>query len=318
MGLLRAARLPLAALAALLGMGLGQCVAAAGPPLAADSAATALARPAPPSAGRAVIDDDQHTLQLLVARPRIVSLAPGATAMLFAAGAGAQIVGTSDYSNEPDAARRIERVGDSQSFDLERILALHPDVVVIWSGGTGAAQIHKLERGGLPVYGHRIERLADIPASVRRLGVLAGTQAEADAAAARLGERIAALQRRYAAVHGGTVLIQVWDHPIYTVGRSELMSDVVRTCGYRNLYQDLPDPGPAVSLESVLERNPDVILAVGSDLAAADAWVASWRRYRTLTAVRSGRVIPWTDPRLSRLGPSMVDATEALCNALTR
>lgn len=297
MGSLRAARLPLAALATLLGLGLSQCVAAA---------------------ARAVIDDDQHTLQLEVARPRIVSLAPGATAMLFAAGAGAQIVGTSDYSNEPDAARRIERVGDSQSFDIERILALHPDVVVIWSGGTGAAQIHKLERVGLPVYGHRIERLADIPASVRRLGVLAGTQAEADAAAASLGERIAALQGRYAGVHGGTVLIQVWDHPIYTVGRSELMSDVVHTCGYRNLYQDLPDPGPAVSLESVLERNPDVILAVGSDLAAADAWVASWRRYPTLKAVRSGRVIPWTDPRLSRLGPSMVDATEALCNALTR
>ncbi len=268
------------------------------------------------SAAAPIVDDDQHTLQLKVTAPRIVSLAPGATAMLFAAGAGAQIVGTSDYSNEPAAAQRIERVGDSQSFDLERVLALHPDVVVIWSGGTNAAQIDQLERVGLAVYRHRIERLADIPGSVRRLGQLAGTQAQASVAAANLSASIDALRRRYANAHGGTLLIQVWDHPIYTVGRAELMSDVIGICGYRNVYQDLPDPGPAVSLESVLKRDPDVILAVGPDQKAADEWVAQWRAYPALKAVRSGRLIPWTDQRLSRLGPSMVAATEALCSAL--
>jgi iron complex transport system substrate-binding protein len=281
-----------------------------------------LAASAPPWAAplpaAPIFDDDQHVLQLGVPAERIVSLAPGATAMLFAAGAGAQILGTSDYSNEPQAAQRIERVGDAQSFDLERILALHPDIVVVWSGGTNTAQIDKLERVGLRVYRHRINRLDDIPASLRRLGVLAGTQSTAQAAAASLAARIAALQQRYANVHGGSVLIQVWDHPIYTVGRSELMSDVLRICGYRNLYEDLPDPGPAVSLESVLNRDPDVILAVGSDQKAADDWVRNWRRYPTLKAVRSGRLIPWSDQRLSRLGPSMVDATEVLCRAMAR
>jgi iron complex transport system substrate-binding protein len=266
--------------------------------------------------GGAIIDDDQHPLQLKVASPRIVSLAPGATAMLFAAGAGAQIVGTSDFSNEPPAAQAIERVGDSQSFDLERVLALHPDVVVVWSGGTNAAQIDKLERVGLPVYRHRIERLSDIPASVRRLGALAGTQSQANAAADDLSARIEALRQRYADAHAGSILIQVWDHPIYTVGRAELLSDVVGICGYHNVYQDLPDPGPAVSLESVLKRDPDVILALGSDQKAAAEWAHYWRAYPTLKAVRTGRVIPWTDQRLSRLGPSMVAATAALCSGL--
>jgi iron complex transport system substrate-binding protein len=273
---------------------------------------------AAPIRAAAVVDDDGHTLQMSVRMPRIVSLAPGATAMLFAAGAQRQIVGTSDYSNEPEAAQRIERVGDAQSFDLERILALHPDVVVVWSGGTNAAQIDKLERVGLRVYRHRIERLSDIPGSLQRLGELAGTQSEAQAAAAALAARIAALEQRYAARHGGTVLIQVWDHPIYTVGRAELMSDVLRICGYRNLYQDLPDPGPAVSLESVLQRDPDLVLAVGSDQKAADDWAHAWRAFPSLKAVRDGRLIPWTDQRLSRLGPSMVAATESLCSALDR
>lgn len=265
---------------------------------------------------RTIVDDDQRTLTLNVAAPRIVSLAPGATAMLFAAGAGAQIVGTSGYSNEPAAAQRIERVGDSQNFDIERILFLHPDVVVVWSGGTSASQIDKIERVGLPVYRHRIRILADIPDSLRRLGALSGTRPEAQLAADQYARRIAALERRYASAAAGTILIQVWDRPIYTVGRTELMSDVVRICGYQNIYADLNEPGPAVSLESVLARNPDRILAVGSDLPAANEWLNRWRAYPTLKAVRSGRLMPWADPRLSRLGPSMVEATEALCSAL--
>jgi iron complex transport system substrate-binding protein len=257
--------------------------------LAAGASALAAQEP------RSITDDDQRTLTLKVAAPRIVSLAPGATAMLFAAGAGAQIVGTSGYSDEPAAAQRIERVGDSQNFDIERILFLHPDVVVVWSGGTSATQIDKLERVGLPVYRHRIRILADIPDSLQRLGALAGTQREAQLAADRYAGRIAALERRYANAAAGTILMQVWDRPIYTVGRTELMSDVVRICGYQNIYR---------------------ILAVGTDLPTANEWLRRWRAFPTLKAVRSGRLIPWADPRLSRLGPSMVEATEALCGAL--
>jgi iron complex transport system substrate-binding protein len=265
-----------------------------------------------------ITDDDQHTVQLASSSPRIVSLAPGATAMLYAAGAGARIVGTSDYSDEPEAARQLERVGDSRSFDLERILALHPDVIVIWSGGTSSAQIACLEQLGLPVYHHRIERLHDMPDSLRRLGELAGTQPQAQQAAARLEQRIAALAERYRAANGGTVLIQIWDHPIYTVGRLELMSDVLQLCGYHNLYQDLTAPGPVVSLESVLARDPQTILAVGSDARSAEEWIEQWRAYPTMRAVRNGALVPWSDPRLSRLGPSMLDAAEDLCSALAR
>lgn len=268
------------------------------------------------SQARTLSDDEARTLSLAAANPRIVSLAPGATAMLFAAGAGAQIVGTSDYSNEPDAAQRIVRIGDSQNFDVERILSLHPDVVVVWSGGTAAAQIDKIERVGLPVYRHRIRRLADIPDSLRRLGLLAGTAMQANAAAEQYAQRIVALEQRYAPAQGGSILIQVWDRPIYTVGRSELMSDVVRICGYHNVYADLDDPGPAVSLESVLARDPDVILAVAAELRSANEWLNRWRAYPTLKSVRTARLLPWTDPRLSRLGPSMVDATASLCDAL--
>ena len=108
----------------------------------------------------------------------------------------------------------------------------------------------------------------------------------------------------------------MWDQPLYTVGGGQLLSDVVATCGYRNLYADLPDPGPAVAVESVLARNPDLILALAGDPASAAAWAQRWQAFPVLAAVRAGHVLAWSDPRLSRLGPAMLDATEALCLAL--
>ena len=263
-------------------------------------------------------DDDQRSLELPRPAQRIVSLAPGATAMLFAAGAGQLVVGTSDYSNEPEAAKAIERVGDSQSFDLERILALHPDVVVVWSGGTSPTQVARLEGVGLRIYRHRLARLDDIAPSLLRVGRLTGTQAAAQAAATQVTQRIAALRNRYLQAAPASVLLQAWDRPIYTVGRAEIMTDVIHACGYRNLYEDLADPGPAVTLESVLARDPDIILALAPDTNSARDWVAGWSTYASLRAVRSGRVLAWTDQRLSRLGPSIVDAAEDLCRALRR
>jgi iron complex transport system substrate-binding protein len=263
-------------------------------------------------------DDDQRSLELPRPAQRLVSLSPGSTEMLFAAGAGERVVGTSEYSDTPLAAHAITRVGDSQSFDLERILALHPDVVVVWSGGTSQAQIARLEGVGLAIYHQRLTHLDDIPASLARLGRLAGTEAQAQSAAAALSQRIAALRRQFARAPAASVLIQVWDRPIYTVGREQLMTDVIHVCGYRNLYEDLIDPAPAVALESVLARDPDIILALAPDRQAERDWLAGWGAYPSLKAVRNGRVLGWTDRRLSGLGPSIVDAAEDLCRALRR
>lgn len=278
----------------------------------------------PPPATLVIEDDERHRLELAGPARRIVSLAPGATAMLFAAQAGALIVGTSDYSEEPAAARGIPRIGDSHGFDLERVLALHPDVVVVWSGGTAPSEIARLEQAGLRVYRHRLAHLDDLAPSLERFGALAGTAVQAQHAGALLTARLRALRMRYAVASPGndailpTILLQVWDQPIYTIGGNQLLSDVAAVCGYRNLYADLADPAPAVALESVLARNPDAILALAGDPASAASWAQRWQAYPVLAAVRSKHVLAWSDPRLSRLGPAILDATEALCQALPR
>lgn len=269
------------------------------------------------AAARTVVDDLGREVGVPPAPLRIVSLAPGATEMLFAAGAGSQVIATVEYSDEPPAARKVARIGDVAAVDMERLVALRPDVVVSWAGGGNPAQREKIEGLHIPIYEQQVARLTDIPAAVRRLGALANTPAVADRAAQDMEARLAALTATY----GGSgrprprVLLQVWNRPIYTVGGRHLMSDALTLCGARNVFADLPEAGPVVDTESVIARDPDIIIAAAPSGEGA-AWVADWKRLGSLAAVRNGRVVAFEDQALSRLGPSVIGATEVLCKTL--
>lgn len=267
------------------------------------------------AAALVVLDDTGRRIALAQTPTRIVSLAPGATEMLFAAGAGKLVIATVEYSDEPVAAQRIPRIGDGIAVDMERVVALKPDIIVVWPGGGNPAQIAQLEKLGLPLYRQQVNALSDIPASLRRLGALAGTRRAAEEAASAIEARLASLSRRHAGGQQPTVLLQVWSRPVYTVGGKHLMTDALRYCGARNVFADLLDNGPAVDIEAIIARNPNFIVAVAPPGAAA-SWLAEWRRFPSLRAVHDERLIALEDWRLSRLGPSALDGTEALCRAL--
>jgi iron complex transport system substrate-binding protein len=227
------------------------------------------------------------------------------------------VVATVAYSDEPAAASRLPRIGDSEAIDLERLILLRPDVVVVWPSGNSAPQLARLRGMGLPLYGQQVDRLADLAPALRRLGVLTGRSASAELAAARVEQQLRLLRMSFASQKSVSVLLQVWSHPVYTVGGRQLLTDVLAVCGARNVFADLPEAGPAVSIEAVLARDPQVIVAAGPAEAAA-SWLAEWRAYPTLSAVRSQNLIAFSDPRLTRLGPSVLPATAALCEALGR
>ncbi len=266
---------------------------------------------------RAVVDDLGRTVTVSQAPLRIVSLAPGATESLFAAGAGSQVIATVEYSDEPPAARKVPRIGDVAAIDMERLVSLRPDVVVVWASGGNPAQRQKIAALGIPMYQQQVARLADIPAGVRRLGVLAGTSDFADRAALLLDARLRTLNHEYAHRAGKlpSVLLQVWNRPIYTVGGKQLMSDALSICGARNVFGDLPEPGPVVDTEAVIARDPDIII-VAAPRGESATWVSDWKRFGSLSAVRDNRVVVFEDQALSRLGPSVIGATEGLCRML--
>jgi iron complex transport system substrate-binding protein len=290
---------------------------------------------APLAAATTVTDDTGQRVTLPHQPGRVNSLAPGATEMLFAAGVGDRLVATVDFSDEPAAAKRVPRIGDVTAIDMERLVALRPDVVVVWPGGGNPAQIEKIARLGIPIYRQQVNRLADLPASLRRLGALNSNGSVAEQAASALTAELARIAREYGGGAGAaaakaagakaaevpaagappTVLLEVWNRPIYTVGGTQLMSDALTLCGVRNVFGDLRELGPIIDTEAVIARNPDIIVAAAPPGEGA-SWLAEWRRFGSLKAVKTGRLVAFEDPRLVRLGPSVVAAAEALCRAL--
>ncbi|HTB65193.1 MAG TPA: cobalamin-binding protein [Steroidobacteraceae bacterium] len=243
---------------------------------------------------------------------RIVSLAPGATEMLFAAGAGLQVVATVAYADQPAAAREVARIGDSNAIDMERLLQLKPDVVVYWPGGNNAAQIAQIKRLGILLYGQQVNRLADLGVSLRRLGELAGTAPAAQRRAGQVEAQLLRLRAQYSQRMPITALLETWNQPLYTVGGAQLMSDALTVCGAVNIFADLPQLSPAVQVEAVLTRNPELIIAAAPP-GQGPQWLQAWRSFPSLKAVQSGNLLDFDDQALSRLGPSVLDATAKLC-----
>jgi iron complex transport system substrate-binding protein len=266
---------------------------------------------------RTVHDDAGETVTVRTAECRIVSLAPGTTAMLYAAGAGHCVVGTIAHSDEPPEAAHVQIVGDAETLDFEQLLALKPTVVVVAVDVVQRVRIDRIKALGIPVYQVHVTRLAAMPDSLRRLGTLTNTSATADAVAGTLRSDLNAIQERYRDRRPVRVLYQIWDRPIYTIGGAHVISDALRLCGANNIFADLSTAAPAVTREATVLRDPELIL-VSAPPGAADEWLMEWRKIPALSAVRNDHLVRYTDERIDRMGPSVIAATANLCEVIDR
>lgn len=246
---------------------------------------------------------------------RIVSLAPHATELLFAAGAGDRLVAAVDFSDHPEAARHLPRIGSSARVDVERLLALAPDLVVGWLSGNDAADIARIERLGVPVYVSEIGGIADIPDEIDALGALAGTTGPAHEASGRLRARIDALGRRYADRAPLRVFYQIWEHPLMTVNGRHFISDSIRLCGGVNVFADIEPIAPTVSVEAVIAADPQVIV-VSASAGDNEAGLGAWRRWRSIPAVQTGSLFTIPPDLIARPSPRIIEGVERLCAAL--
>ncbi len=262
-----------------------------------------------------VQDDLGQTLHLAAPARRIVSLAPHITENLYAAGAGDRIVGASDFSDYPPAAKQLPRLGSATSLDLESVAALRPDLVIAWESGNSAVQLAKLRALGLPLFVSQPRRIEDIAASIARFGELAGTEAVATAAARAFSARHVAIARRYAARPTVRTFYQIWNQPLLTVNGRQLISDVMRLCGAANVFAALPQLAPTVSVEAVLAANPEAIVASGMDEARPE-WLDMWKRWPELTASARGNLFFIPPDLINRHTPRLLDAAQMFCEQM--
>lgn len=258
------------------------------------------------------VDDTGATITLARSAQRIVSLAPHVTELLYAAGAGDRIVGAVEYSDYPEAAKRLRRVGSYAAFDLEAIVALQPDLVVAWGSGNPQHQLNALRALNRTLYITEPRRIEDVPKHIERLGTLAGTSAIARASAHDFRERYTRLRQRYAAHSPVAVFYQIWQQPLMTVNGAHIISDVMRACGGRNVFATLGPLAAAVDIEAVLAADPEVIIVSGMG-AAQPELIRAWERWPTVRAVKKQNVFFIHPDLLQRHTPRLLQGAEQMC-----
>lgn len=258
--------------------------------------------PAPPSATPSAISS---------ARPaRIVSVVPSVTEMLFAVGAGGQLVGVTTWCTWPEAARDIEKVGDL-TINVEKVLSLHPDLVVSSRSLAGSTTL-ALERAGLRVETVDAESFEGIAMELERLGRLTGNPDQGEAAAQTLMKRVEAVARSVKGKRVPTVYIETSADPVCSAGPDSYAGDVLRRAGGSNIMTDLPRPWSPISWEVVLQRDPEIIL-IAHDHPEVLSKRPGWSNLR---AVKEGRVFPLPIELFVRPSPRLVEGLELAARIL--
>ncbi len=260
-------------------------------------------------------DDKGNRVQLIHPAQRIVSLAPHITESLFAAGAGQKIVGTVSYSDYPEAAKKITRVGGYPSLDLEKIISLKPDLIIAWASGNNREQVTRLKTLGFPLYMSEPREPLEIARNIRNFGLLAGTSQVANKTADAFIAEYKRLEKQYAGKRKVKVFYQVWHKPIMTISNKHLISKIIHLCGGSNVFADLSTLTPQISLESVLLAKPEVIVSGGMGKSRPD-WLDAWKKWPQLPAVKNQHLY-YIDPSImQRVGPRILKGAEQLCRFL--
>ncbi len=256
-------------------------------------------------------------LRLSAPAERVISLAPHITEVVYAAGAGDKLVGAVSYSDYPEAAKQLPRVGSYDSVNVESLINLKPDLVLAWRSGNGEDVIQRLRSLGLPVYASEPRTLDDVADLIDAIGILTGEEHTAAVTAQRYRKRLAKLRETYSQLPPVSVYYQIWNEPLLTLNGEHLISDVVRLCSGRNVFADATPMVLRISVESVLQANPDVIVASGMDEARPE-WLNDWRRWKSIRAVANDQLYFVPPDILQRHTPRIVEGAALLCKQLSR
>ena len=268
-----------------------------------------------------VHDDLGRTLSFEKPVQRVVALAPHIVESVFAAGGGDSLVGVSEYSDYPEAAKRIPRVGNSQTLNVEYLLSLKPDLVITWHTGRAARLLPKLEKLGLSVYASNPKTLQDVPKAIRNYGMLTGHAALAEQRALAYESSLSTLKTRYVASSDRappvSVFYQVWADPLQTLNGQHLVSDVIALCGGRNVFAEAPAIAPKIGLEAVIARDPEVILSTW-DTESGPYPLNIWKDWPAIRAVKNKALYTVPPDLLNRHGPRILEGAKQVCEHLLK
>ncbi len=244
-------------------------------------------RPAAPARSPGVLDDLGNRVVVAHEPRQIVSLAPSATELLFSLGYGDRVVGRTRWCDYPAEVANVPSVGDGLNPNLEAVAARKPDLVVMYATSANAAAVEQLQRLGIPAVNIRMDRLADVAHSARLLAGILGDSARVDSIASRFESSLDSL-RRIPRDRPARVALIAWDSPPMVIGAGSFLNELVTLAGGKNVFDDLSQASPTVSIETIAARNPDLFLSLSSDTTGP-----SYSRRPEWQAVRAVRQKRW-------------------------
>ncbi|MBL4797945.1 MAG: cobalamin-binding protein [Oleispira sp.] len=247
---------------------------------------------------------------------------PHATELLFEVGAGDQVVGAVKYSDYPEAAKKIPRVGGYSALNIEAIVALKPDLLIAWPEGNRNRELDRLKALGLPILVSDPREFKDIANALTLYGKVTGNEEQAEKALAAFNKKLNYLRSTYSIEENSTlekvsVFYQVWNSPLMTQNGNTFISRAIEVCGGKNIFADLPMTNPQVSIESILVQDPQVIVASGMGQARPE-WLDDWRQYKTLQAVQKNQLYHILPELFQRPTSRFLVGTQQLCEAMQK
>ncbi len=269
-------------------------------------------QPGSGSHGLVVVDDAGDSVAVRIPAKRVVSLIPASTELLFAIGAGPQVVGRSQWCDYPPAVEAVPDLGAGINPNVEAVLAARPDLVVLYNSAQPAGIASRLREIGVAAIRINTDALADVPRVGAMLGRLTGHEREADSVSAVFDSALAAATVDSALPDRPKVLLLVWEQPPMTVGRGSFLSELVERAGGENLFADVAASSGQVSIEAVSVRDPDLILTT----AAGPAGFTTRPEWQAVRAVREKRFLAVSGSRYDRPGPRSPEAIRTLAARL--
>ncbi len=256
-----------------------------------------------------------HTNQPTSSEIRIISLSPHLTEMVYSAGAGDLLVGVVSYSNYPKQALSLPVVGGYNALNFEQIIALKPTLILGWQSGNTAKDIQRLKQFGFKVLLTEVTKLSDIPDQIEQIGKLTHRENLAQPKAQALRLQLKQLKQHYQNAVPVSVFYQVWNKPLYTISGRQFISQGMELCQGRNVFADLQALAPQVSIESIIQKNPSLIL-LGGTRNVQQQWLASWQAYPVIDAVKNQNIKLLDADAYQRPTARFINALPALCQII--
>lgn len=254
------------------------------------------------------LDDYGDTIHTGRAARRVVSLSPVTTELLFTLGAGSRVVGRTHYDSYPDAALAVPDLGNGMEPNVEAIVGVHPDLVILYAGQSNRAAASQLRKAGINTLSIRDDHISDFRRTVELIARATGDTVAGKTIADSVERSLAAVSARPGPAKPVTVFYHVWDSPIMTLGRGSYVDELLTIAGAKNVFGDMQQPSPQVTLEEIVRRDPDFILAgplSAKKIAASSLW-------RAVPAVRAGRILIVDTLLVGRPGVRLGEAARSL------